>query len=486
MFQRNEAARHFGVTALENLFITEYLPAADGDKLKVYLYGLYLSQHGQEGFDLPRLAALLSMEEGQVLASLRYWERRRLVERISDKPPTYIFHHIGQRLLSGQDQLAGDEQYILFSEAVYAQLGSRRKLRESDISMAYEWVEELGLPQELVLMLLNHFADTRGANFSFKSAERTAAMMKEEGISKPEEAEQFFSHSKRTHIGARAVLAQFNMRRLPTEPELALYRKWTEQWGFAEEGILAAVAETVSANNPSFSYLNGILERLKDKLPAKKAQAVSQHLQQEGSDLAQVKQVLQELGRSQISPPTLLPAFLDLRKRYPYPMILLAAKSVQARGGMFEDLEPRLQAWQKQGLQDDKQVVAHLRALKQYEPMMLQVFEACGQEGRAGEADLLRLQGWLGEGHSQELIVEAASQARSARQKMNYIQKVLSNWKKKGITSVQAAREAEPAAPEKKRGRKLAFQDYDQEQGQVEGGFAGPDLLREAREADGK
>ena len=485
MFQRNEEARQFGVTAVENLFITEYLPAADGDKLKVYLYGLYQSQHGQGEFSVLDLAGILSMEEGQVLLALRYWERRRLVERVNDKPPTYVFHHLGKQFLTGQDQLSADEDYILFSEAVHTQLGGRRKLRENDIAMAYEWVEDLGLPQELVLMLLNYTAETRGAHFSFKHAQTVAAMMKEEGITTTEEAEQFFSHSKRTHAGARAVLQQFNMRRLPTEPELALYRKWTEQWGFDDQAIIVACQETAAANSPSFSYLNGILDRIRGKVDRKGPEALSQHFQEESQDLEQVKQVLKELGLPQLSPHTLLPAFLQLRASYETAMIVLAAKSVRARGGKFEDVEPQLMAWASQGFSQEKQVVAHLKALKQYLPQMHAVFEASGMEGRIGEVDLLRYRGWLEQGHAEALILEVASRARSARSKFGFMDKVLNDWKKKGIKTVEEARAEVQAAPPSRR-RKLAFQEYDSQTDAGDAPASGPDLLKEAREAHGQ
>lgn len=485
MFQRNEEARQFGVTAVENIFITEYLPAADGDKLKVYLYGLYQSQFGTEEFSVKDMAAVLSMEEGQVLAALRYWERRRLVERVNDQPPTYVFHHLGQRFITGQDQLSGDEAYILFSEAVNTQLGSRRKLRESDIAMAYEWVEDLGLPQEIVLMLLNYFADTRGAHFSFKSAQTTAVMMKEDGISTTEEAEQFFSHSKRTHAGARAVLQQFNLRRLPTEPELALYRKWTEQWGFDDKAIIVACQETAAANTPSFSYLNGILDRIRNKVGNKKPEAISRHFQEESQDLDQVKQVLKELGLSQLSPYTLLPAYLLLRASYEAGLIVLAAKSVRARGGKFEDVEPQLISWASQGLTTEKQVVSHLKKLKQYLPQMHAVFEASGMEGRIGEVDLVRYRDWLEKGHSEALILEAAAGARSARKKLSYMDRVLENWQKKGIKTLAEARAEGEKAPPAKR-RKVAFQEYDNQPGGTDVPASGPDLLKEAREAHGQ
>lgn len=485
MFRRNDEARLFGVTAVENIFITEYLPAADGDKVKVYLYGLYRSQFGEENFGIAEMAASLGMEEGEVHAALRYWERRRLVERISDQPPTFIFHHLGQRFITGQDQISADEGYIVFSEAVRKQLDSRRKLRESDISMAYEWVEELGLPQEIVLMLLNYFADIRGAHFSFKSAQATAVMMKEDGISTTEEAEQFFSHSKRTHAGARAVLSQFNLRRLPTEPELALYRKWTEQWGFDDKAIIVACQETVAANNPSFSYLNGILDRIRTKVPTKGSRAIKQHFAEEGQDVEQVKQVLKELGLQQVSPYTLLPAYLLLRETYTVEMIILAAKSVRARNGKFEDVEPQLITWTKQGLTEDKQVVAHLRALKQYMPKMHEVFEASGMEGRIGEVDLTRYKQWREDGHSDAVILEAAKRAREARQKLSYIQRILNDWKKQGVKTLADIEKA-GLTPQGKPRKKVAFQEYDQEQGSVDTPYAGLDVLKEARDAHGK
>ena len=388
-------------------------------------------------------------------------------------------------MLTGQDEVAGDHAFIDFSEAVYAQFGDRRKLRSGDIALAYEWVQELGLPREVVLMLLNHAADTRGAHFSFKSMQPLAVMMKEDGITTSEEAEQYLSHSKRTHQGARAVLTQFNIRRLPTEPEMALYRKWTEEWGFDDQAVLAACAETASANNPSFTYLNSILERLKGRGAGTKPGQVEQQLKRESEDAAQVKQVLETLGIFSVSAYAVLPAYLALRERFAPGMILLAAKSVRARSGAFEHLEPKLLAWDEQGLKEEGQVLAHLKDLKAYEPLMFKVFERAGQDGRPGEADLMRCRAWLNEGHSEALVLEAAEQARSSRQKMPYMDKVLSGWKKNGVKTLEDARKQNTALPER-RGKKVGFQNYDQGHETGQEPPAGPDLLKEAREGHGQ
>ena len=48
MFGFDEQYAMFDVTPLDNQFILEYLPAAKGDDLRVYLYGLMMCYHQVE------------------------------------------------------------------------------------------------------------------------------------------------------------------------------------------------------------------------------------------------------------------------------------------------------------------------------------------------------------------------------------------------------------------------------------------------------
>ncbi|MDD3571509.1 MAG: DnaD domain protein [Eubacteriales bacterium] len=484
MFDLDEQAKIFGITAVENLFFTEYLPDASGDQVKVYLWGLYQSQRGAKDYTLKQMSRDLGLEEAQVEAALRYWERRRLVERVSDKPLSYVYHSLCQHVLTGQDGIAGDLAFILFNDAVYAQFDGRRKLRPNGIALAYEWVQDLGLPQEVVLMLLNHCADTRGSNFSFKSAQALAVAMREDGVMTPEEAENYLSHSKRTHQGARAVLGQFNLRRLPTEPELALYRKWTLEWGFDESSIIAACQETVSANHPSFSYLDRILDRLR-RQGGTSAREVRGKLEEDNRDAEHLKQVLDILGVGSQHTFTVLPAYRALREDYSHEMILLAARSVQSRRGAFEDLEPKLMSWKSLNLMDESQVREHLTQLKAFQPAMFAVFELSGQEGRPGEQDLMHYRAWREAGHSDEVIREAASQARSSKRKLSYIGKVLETWKKEGITTPQAARDKAPWASSQG-GKKVSAQLYRQRENTEEDYASDIDWLEIARKESGQ
>lgn len=350
MFELDGQHRVLGVTTVENLFISEYMAAAEGDYVKVYLSALFHMQQRDEGFGLSQMAQELSLDEGRVEAALRYWERRRLISRISDKPLRYRFHHLGQRMLTGQDAQLGDQGYVDFSEAVYKLFGARRKVRPNEIATAHEWVSELKLPSEVVLMLLNYCMDTRGAGFTFKAAEKIAVAMKEDGVRTTEEAENYLSHSRKAHDGARAVLRRFSLRRRPTQDELDLYRKWTQDWSFTDEGVLAACAETVKAATPSFGYLNGVLEGLRQRGAAGgDGRQVEKQIAQESKGLAGAREVLDALG-TRTSPALILRAYEALLRQAPHELIMLAARDVAARRGRFEDIEKRLRAWREQGI----------------------------------------------------------------------------------------------------------------------------------------
>lgn len=57
----------------------------------------------------------------------------------------------------------------------------------------------------------------------------------------------------------RALARKLNLSRNLTEDEMALCDKWAEEWGFSDEIILAACAETVHAATPTFAYIDAVL-----------------------------------------------------------------------------------------------------------------------------------------------------------------------------------------------------------------------------------
>ncbi len=485
MFEWDQEAFSFGVTAVENRFILDYLPAAKGDYVKVYLWGLFACSHKGPDYTLEAMAGDLDLSVADIEAALRYWERRGLVCRISGEPPVYRFFSPVQRQTAAYPDMPVDADYVSFAECVYAAFGDRRKVNPAEIALAWEWVQDVGLSQEAVLMLLQHCMAQRGAHFSFKAAEKMAVAMKEAGVTGPEDAEHFLQHSQSVHDGAKKVLSRMGKRRAVTEDELALYEKWTGEWGFEPQAVLDACRET-TGGDPSFKYLDGILSRLRVQADARTGQAVSRKLDQEQEEKEKAQEVFSHLG-VKITGPAAVNTYRSLLASQPHGVLLVAADECLRRSkNKLDDMTALLEAWKNRGLTTEEAVREYLERYREANLALGELFDACGHSGRPTEADRKLYEKWRGWGYGADLMRAAAEQARNAEgSKIAYLDKVLETWHDAGITSADQTRGSRKTGPAAK-GKTVSAQQYGQRHYTEEELLAvSDDLIEEARKQRG-
>ena len=449
MFERDGQALYFGVTPVENIFLTELMPSAKGDFVKVYLAALFHAGQPGEDTNVQELAGELQQTPAQVEAALRYWERRGALSYIAGENPKYRLYSLTQRALTGQDTAPeADEDYIAFSENVYSLFGDERKLRPSEIAAAYEWVVDEGLSQDAVLTLLFHFKETAGAHFSFKKAGETAARMKQDGVLTAQDAESYLGFEDAVRKGAQAVLRRLGKRRLPSDEELALYRKWLREWRFTQEAVLTACRETTAAGDPSFKYLDGILSRLRqDGKPMDERRV--ERLLSEGDELKdRTERVLNALG-SKARPASAMPVVEALCREHPEEVVLIAARECALNGAHTLDLMQKLlDSWKEKGLDSREAVEAHIQKVREQDAFLRRIYEACGADSRPGSADRARLSSWRESGYSDELILEAARQAAGASgRKTAYMAAVLTRWQEAGVRTPEDVSKLAPRGP---------------------------------------
>lgn len=469
MFNQDESMLRYGVTALDNLFIMEYLPAARGDYVKVYLYALFLSTHPREGMSVAEMAADLSMPVTEVENALRYWERRRLISRVSDNPPAYRVYSAAQLSAQGKLTMEVDNEFVAFSEAVYALFGDRRKVTPAEISLAYEWVLDPGLPQETVLMLLAYCIATRGVQFSFKAAQPEAMRMHEAGVVSAEDAEVFFAHNRKVHDGTRAVLRRLGKRRQPSQDEMNLYAKWTDEWKYTSEAILEACSETTKGE-PTMAYLDGILNGIRTRA-AKAGAAVSTgkdilaQMESEKNERGDVLRFAKALGMYG-STDALKTTYQRFCQTHAPELVLFAAEQTYLSHGDVQMVEKYLESFQRQGITSRRDAEAFVRDFHETNKLLYRVFEACGHQGKPTKADRTLYKKWQSMGFSEEMILLAAVQSLHAETKPPYIDKVLEAWHTAGVTDPAqvAARKApaRPAAAMQKPARQVSAQQYTQ------------------------
>lgn len=480
LFGFDEQYAMFDMTPVANQFLLEFMPMAKGDYVKVYLYGLMQCYHPQADTSMEQMSHELGLTEDEVLAAFRYWERKGLVQRIGDRPPRFRYINVN-KLIFVDGAVQVDVAYETFSQGVYALFGNDYRLHGKQLSAYYEWVEEMHLPMEAVLRLIEHMIATRGRGFALTTAQKLAVELADAGVRSAKDAEIVLNRDKTVLEGSREVLRKFSLFREPTQPEMALYNKWLTEWGFASDAILAACDDTTNGKAPSFKYLDSILKNQRDRLDQKTVTARQvEKARQEREDQAEPLRKL--LGVMNITGVTVnegtLTAYQSMQALYPDDIILYAGRICAVRGGDLTDVQALLESWKGKNLHTLEDVQAYIRRFDELNRQVQALFQQWGRENKPTASDRTLMQKWQDEwGFTMEMIVASAAYAREAGRPMTYLNKLLEIFRQQGINTPEGAaaaqaqwREKLAAMPEKQkkpakvvREQQYTQRDYDEQ-----------------------
>ena len=437
MFGFDERYAMFDITPVENQFILEYLPEAKGEYVKVYLYGLMRCYHPEDDMSLERMSRELNMAVDDVTAAFRYWERRRLVRRVSDNPPKWQYINIKQNNLSGLSD-PDDPEYEEFSRSVYDAFDGVRRLHGSELNTCFEWHEDMKLPTEAIIMLLNHMVQVKGKSFRFGDAQKVAVRMANEGIHTVEEAEAFFARDEGLYTGTRKILKLLGKNYQPSEAQVELYRKWTREWHFSHEAVEEAVKLTAKGD-PSMGYLDGILRSMRqENLNGEELKA--EQIRSSTRRANALKEILKILGRGEITPQN-LENYDKMKALYPQEVILTAARECSHSGKGTEDVLKLLESWRDKGFKTSEEVESYVQVFHSQTELIRELRNIWGTDSfRIGKSDRDLISKWEKElGFNREMILSAARYASEANTPMTYLDKILTDYREKGITTPEQA-----------------------------------------------
>ncbi len=444
MFGFDEQYPMFDVTPVSNQFILEYLPNATGDAVRVYLYGLMQCYHPEAAMSLEQMARELGMETEAVLTAYRHWERKGLVRRVADHPPTYRYISTNQAVFMG-GEVPVDEAYEAFAAAVYGIFGNDRRLHGKEISQIYEWVEDLHLPEDAVLALIRHMVAANGKTVAIKTIEKRALQLVDEGVQSAEDAVAILERDQQIFDGAKAVIRRMGKRRNPSEDELALYRKWTVEWRFTPEDVLAACVE-LTKGDPNFKYLDGILTRLHQKRSETgRVQKVADTFAEEQDAVAPLKALLSVLNlpTAAINPGTLR-VYEEMRALYPDAIILMAGRECSRHGvTKLDDVMNTLQNWKRNGLSDAEGIRRYMQKINDLNDFLRVLYEVTGMANARPNAADRRIAGkWLEDwGFDMGFVTQCAAWAIGKERPLGYLDRMLEAYQLKGVRTIEAAQQ---------------------------------------------
>ena len=424
-------------TGVENSFIREYLKEAPGDAVKVYLYGLYLCGNPSVCDSLKDFAAALSLSEEKVVDCFNYWEEFGLCSVIEKDP--FTVKYLPQNSAYAKPRKFKAEKYTDFSKGLQALLPDRM-ISTSEYSEYFTIMETYSITPEAMLMIAKYCADRKGADISYKYVSKVAKDFGNRGITTVEKVEnELSSYVFRTGEIAK-ILKALSIRRVPDIDDQNYFKKWTKELSFEPDNIIFA-AKTLKKS--SMEKLDRLLLEL---------YSAKRFGKEEIAEFVSNKQAVYDLtvrfNRTLSVYVDVLDTEIDeyinkwLSYGYSEDALLLIANRLFREGkNTLSDADETIERLRGRGIIDLSSVNDCFEEEKKTEEFLTKMLMTCGANRRPNAWDKENLLVWKSWNFSEEMILEAARLAAGKTSPLPYINGVLSNWKNKGVFSLDGAKE---------------------------------------------
>lgn len=304
-----------GYTSVSNIFISEYVPGANGEFVKVYLYLLHLMSLRSNNISISLLADTFNQTEADIMRALRYWDSLDVISLSFNGPGNGLSNivlrdikHTGQAANAMADPIAAESASVNSTSSYQTETvrAAKPDIKQTDVIYTAEPLkvsyskEQLNgfLANDNFSMLLFVIEQYMGRPLSTK--ETNSIVYFYDGLKLSTDLiEYLFEYcvehnkksinyiekvalswaSKNIHTIAEAkeetsnhtdyvyqIMKAFGLsNREPAQHEKAMIAKWADTYCFDTDMIIEACNRTIKAiHQPSFEYADTILANWKN------------------------------------------------------------------------------------------------------------------------------------------------------------------------------------------------------------------------------
>lgn len=304
-----------GYTSVSNIFISEYVPGANGEFVKVYLYLLHLMSLRSNNISISLLADTFNQTEADIMRALRYWDSLDVISLSFNGPGNGLSNivlrdikHTGQAANAMADPIAAESASvnstssyqtetvraakpdIKQTEVIYTAEPSKvsyskeqlngflandnfsmllfvieqymgRPLSTKETNSIVYFYDGLKLSTDLIEYLFEYCVEHNKKSINY--IEKVALSWASKNIHTIAEAKE--ETSNHTDYVYQIMKAFGLSNRKPAQHEKAMIAKWADTYCFDTDMIIEACNRTIKAiHQPSFEYADTILANWKN------------------------------------------------------------------------------------------------------------------------------------------------------------------------------------------------------------------------------
>jgi len=274
-----------GDTPIENIFINDFMPMANGTYVKVYLLG-YKYAHDKDSkitVDNNTIAKHLDIPLADVLNAWDFWEKKGIIEKIYldeenkfdykvkflNLKQLYIknnYRIFNQEEISSKSYTATVEDLIdanqipainqMFNNIDYIM---RRSLYPNEKQKILEWIHNFNMNPDIIEKAFFYGVEKKGKrNLNYIGG--IIRNWYDQGITNIEAYQEYLKRNDEKYYRYERVMKYLGyVNRFPSESEKKVIDKWFQKYEFTMEMVLKGCENSKKTSNPSISYIDGIL-----------------------------------------------------------------------------------------------------------------------------------------------------------------------------------------------------------------------------------
>ena len=431
-----------GMTEVENKFITKYLPVLDAKAVKIYLYALYVCRSGMKSYSAGDFAEKLGMTEQEVINCFEYLEEFELASVTSRSP--FEVKLLSAENVLGTPKKLKPEKYSAFATAVQSII-TGRMISTNEFMEYYYLLDEYSFDQNALLMIINYCVNLRGDDIRPAYIKKVARNFAEEGATTAKKVEEKLSSYSSATPSLIKIFSALSINRRPDVDDNALYEKWTDKLGFADEAIICAARHFKARTAEKIDCaLNELFRNRKFDV-----KEIEDYCKTRNSLYTCAGEIAKSLGVYIQDASPYVENYVGVwrdRGYEPDTLTLIADYCFMQGKNTFERMDDYIESLYADGIISKEAVTAKLQSLAKDDKLLKDILTRCGLSRKVIEYDRQCLRRWREWNFSDEMLLAAADAAQGKNNPAAYMNAVLSSWKSEGLTTPESLPSHAPAA----------------------------------------
>lgn len=427
-------------TQVDNLFINYHLKFLSGEQTKLYLYGLFLAQNSSSVDNcLSSIANVMNIDEEDVKSLFYSLQTEGLVAILNEDDFEVAF-------LAPQDDIKhkriySTSQYSEFNRSIQAII-SGRMISVNEYQEYYCFLESMHMEKDALLMIAKFCVNSKNNRVGYPYILSVAKNFAYQGILTCEKLNDAFVELETRSGEVKDVLKALGKTRATSFEDKDLYNKWTKTFGFTLTQIVS-LARLIK-KPADFADLDKKLETYY-KLEMFDIDAIKEYEQNYEKNISVAEKIATKLGLKLTSYESTVEIYLNKWHRFGFDnesLLLLSTYAFKTNCHTLESMDALAVKFYKKGLTSIEAINNYIQSVLAQNEKYEKMLKNAGVVKGLTSSDREMFDVWLNEWLLPENLVEYALVLGAGKvNPISYVNKILINWKSKGIDSLDKAKQ---------------------------------------------